>query len=76
MCFVKQTSQRQVLGTVRSHNVLGLVIEDNLRWNEHICMIVRKASASVYILSVFSDVEVASLLLILLLSTSLSYLPC
>ena len=52
MCFFKQTSQRRVLGTVRSHNVLGLVIEDNLRWNEHICMIVCKASKRLHIICV------------------------
>ena len=34
----------QVLETVRSHKVLGLVIQDNLKWNEYICMIVSKES--------------------------------
>ena len=49
MCFYKETPQLsplridgQVLGTVCSHKVLGLVIQDNLKWNEQICMIVSK----------------------------------
>ena len=70
VCFFKATPQLpllridgQVLETVRSHKVLGLVIQDNLKWNENTCMIVSKAS------------EVASERLIFLLSTSLSYVP-
>ena len=47
MCFFKETPQLsylqiddQVLETVRSHKFLGLVIQDSLEWNEHICIIV------------------------------------
>ena len=59
MCFYKETPQLsplridgQVLGTVCSNKVLGLVIQDNLEWNEHICMIVSKASKHLHIMRV------------------------
>ena len=59
VCFFKETPQLpplridgQVLKTVRSHQVLGSVIEDNLRWNEHICVIVSKASKRLHIICV------------------------
>ena len=42
----------QVLETVRSHKVLGLVIQDNLKWNENTCMIVSKVSKRLHIIRV------------------------
>ena len=78
-CFFKGTPQLsslqidgQVLETVRSHKFLGLVIEDSLKWNEHICMIVSKVPKRLHIMRVLS---VTSTLLILLISTLLSYVP-
>ena len=59
VCFFKATPQLpplridgQVLETVRSHKVLGLVIQDNLKWNENTCMIVSNASKSLHIIRV------------------------
>ena len=59
LCFFKVTPQLpplridgQVLEAVRSHHVLGLVIQDNLKWNENTCMIVSKASKRLHILPV------------------------
>ena len=43
----------QVLETVRSHKVPGLVIKDNLKWKEeNTCMIVSKASKRLHIIRV------------------------
>ena len=54
--FFKETPQLshlqidgQVLETVR-----GLVIQDSLEWNEHICMIVSKVSKRLHIMRVLS----------------------
>ena len=59
LCFFKVIPQLpplridgQVPEAVRSHHVLGLVIQDNLKWNENTCMIVSKASKRLYILPV------------------------
>ena len=41
-----------LLETVRSHKVLGLVIQDNLKWNENPRMIVSKASKRLHIIRV------------------------
>ena len=38
--------------TVRSHKVLGLTIQNNLKWDEHIYEIVSKASKRLHILRV------------------------
>ena len=69
----------QVLETVRSHKVLGLVIQDNLKWNKHICVMVSKASKRLHVSAHYPCcllyVEVAPVLLILLRSPSLSYVP-
>ena len=56
----------QVLETVRSHKVLGLVIQDNLKWNENTCMIVSKASKRLHIIRVLrrGGVSAADLLVI------------
>ena len=40
------------LERVSSHKVLGVTISDTLRWNEHVCEIVSKASKRLYILRV------------------------
>ena len=40
----------QVLECVSSHKVLGLIIQNDLRWNEHIAIIVTKASKRLHIL--------------------------
>ncbi|CAB4010558.1 Hypothetical predicted protein [Paramuricea clavata] len=42
----------QILECVSSHKVLGLIIQDDLKWNEHISMIVTKASKRLHILRV------------------------
>ena len=59
VCFIKAAPQLpplridgQVLETVRSQKVLGLVIQDNLKWNENTCMIVSKASKRLHIIRV------------------------
>ena len=59
VCFFKATPQLpplridgQVLEAVRLHKVLGLVIQDNLKWNENTCMIVSMASKRLYIIRV------------------------
>ena len=59
VCFFKATPQLpplridgQVLETVRSHKVLDLVIQDNLKWNENTCMIVSKVSKRLHIIRV------------------------
>ena len=71
VCFIKATPQLpplridgQVLETVRSHKVLGLVIQDNLKWNENTCMIVSMASKRLHIIRVLrrGGVSVADLL--------------
>ena len=73
VCFFKATPQLpplridgQVLETVRSHKVLGLVIQDNLKWNENTCMIVSKASKRLHIIRVLrrGGVSAADLLVI------------
>ena len=74
MCFFKATPQLppflridgQVLETVGSHKVLGLVIQDDLKWNENTCMIVSKASKRLHIIRVLrrGGVSAADLLVI------------
>ena len=73
VCFFKATPQLpplgidgQVLETVRSQKVLGLVIQDNLKWNENTCMIVSKASKRLNIIRVLprGGVSAADLLVI------------
>ena len=74
VCFFKATPQLpplridgQVLETVRSHKVPGLVIQDNLKWNdENTCMIVSKASKRLHIIRVLrrGGVSAADLLVI------------
>ena len=67
VCFFKETPQLpplridgQVLETVRSHKVLGLVIQDNLKRNEHIGMIVSKASKCLHSICVLRRGGVSS----------------
>ena len=73
VCFFKATPQLpplridgQVLETVRSLKVLGLVIQDNLKLNENTCMIVSKASKRLHIIRVLrrGGVSAADLLVI------------
>ena len=42
----------QILEFVPSHKLLGSIIQDDLRWNEHVAMIVAKASRHLHILCV------------------------
>ncbi|CAB4023173.1 Hypothetical predicted protein [Paramuricea clavata] len=42
----------QILECVSSHKVLGLIIQDDLKWNQHFSMIVTKASKRLHILRV------------------------
>ena len=73
MCFFIATPQLpplqidgQVLEAVRLHKVLGLVIQDNLKWNENTCMIVSMASKRLHIICVLrrGGVSAADLLVI------------
>ena len=73
VCFFKATPQLpplridgQVFETVRLHQVLGLVIQDNLKWNENTCMIVSKAFKRLHIIRVLrrGGVSAADLLVI------------
>ena len=59
VCFFKETPQlsplridNQVLETVHSRKVLGFAIQDGLKWNENIGMIVSKASKRLHIIRV------------------------
>ena len=70
----------QVLETVHSHMGLGLVIQDNLKWNENACMIVSKASKRLHIIRVLrrggvsaADVHV---IYVALVRSFLEYLYC
>ena len=47
----------QALECVSSHKVLGLIIQDDLRWNKHIAMIVTKTSKRLHIFYEFFDAE-------------------
>ena len=73
VCFFKAIPQLpplridgQVLETVPSHKVLGLVIQDKLKWNENTRMIVSKASKRLHIIRVLrrGGVSAADLLVI------------
>ena len=59
MCFLRKRPEIQplcvngkVLETVMSHKVLGLIIQDNLKWNKHIEMSISKASKRLHIIRV------------------------
>ena len=59
MCFLRKRPQIQplrvnvkVLETVKSHKVLGLIIQDCLKWNKHIEMSTSKASKRLQIIRV------------------------
>ena len=56
----------QAVETVHSHKVVGLVIQDNLKWNENTCMIVSKAYKRLYIIRALrrGGVSAADLLVI------------
>jgi hypothetical protein len=64
VCFLKETPQLSpltidghVLETVQSHKVLGLIIQNNLKWDEQIRSIVTKASKRLYGLRVWHVVK-------------------
>ena len=59
MCFLRERPKIQplrvnvkVLETVKSHKVLGLIIQDCLKWNKHIEMSTSKASKRLQIIRV------------------------
>ena len=59
MCFLRKRPEIQplcvngkVLETIKSHKVLGLIIQDNLKWNKHIEMSTSKASKRLHIIRV------------------------
>ena len=59
VCFLRKTPELsslvingQILELVHSHKVLGLIIQSNLKWNNHINSVVSKASKRLYILRV------------------------
>ena len=59
LCFFKEkpqlsplTTDDQPLEVVTSHKVLGLIIQNDLKWNEHIASVVAKASKRLHILRV------------------------
>ena len=59
MCFLRKRPEIQplcvngkVLETVKSHKVLGLIIQDNLKWNKHIEKSTSKASKRLHIIRV------------------------
>ena len=59
LCFFKEKPQLsplsiddQPLEVVTSHKVLGLIIQNDLKWNEHIASVVAKASKRLHILRV------------------------
>ena len=59
ICFLRKRPEIQplcvngkVLETVKSHKVLGLIIQDNLKWNKHIKMSTSKALKRFHIIRV------------------------
>ena len=57
MCFLRKRPEIQplcvngkVLETVKSHKVLGLIIQDNLKWNKHIKISTSKVSKRLHII--------------------------
>ena len=48
--FPPLSIDEQLIETVQSHKVLGLPIQSNLKWNEHINSVVSKASKRLYII--------------------------
>ena len=73
ICFLKDPIEfphlkidNQQLELVTSHKVLGLVIQNNLKWNNHIESIVAKASKRLHILGVlcWGGIEITDLITI------------
>ena len=61
ICFLKEDPQLlpliidgHTLETVQSHKVLGLIIQNNLKWDEQIFSSVTKASKRLYALRILS----------------------
>ena len=59
VCFLRETPELSplvinghILEIVHSHKVLDLIIQSNLKWNDHINSVVSKASKHLYILRV------------------------
>ena len=59
LCFFEEKPQLapltidgQLLEVFSAHNVLGLIIQNDLKWNEHIASVVAKVSKRVHILRV------------------------
>ena len=59
----------QILECVPSHKVLGLIIQDDLKWNEHISMIVTKASKRLHILRTIPPHDLITIYYALIRST-------
>ena len=67
---------RQVLETVRESKVLGVVIQENLKWHEFICMhMIVSKTTHLHISRVIYRGGVSQAQWTLLLSASLSYVP-
>ena len=84
ICFLKDPIEfphlkidDQQLELVTSHKVLGLVVQNNLKWNNHIESIITKASKRLHILRVLcrGGVEINDLITIytVLIRTLLEY---
>ena len=54
LCLSPLTIDGHVLESLRSHKVLGLIIQSNLKWDEQILSTVTKASKRLYALQVLS----------------------
>jgi len=49
-----------VIHRVRSFKLLGVIIEDNLKWNNHVDFICKKASSRLYLLNVLKRSSVSA----------------
>ncbi len=49
-CFPPLTVDKVTIERVKSARILGLTIQDNMKWNEHVHEIVKKASKRLYML--------------------------
>ena len=80
ICFLKKIVEPiqlriddQAHELVTSHKALGLVIQNNLKWNKHINAIVIKSSKRLHIIRVLSqaDVEIEDLV-----TVYIAQIPC
>ena len=51
--FLPLTIKDVVVEREKSARILGFIVQDNLKWNEHVNHIVKKASKRLYMLRVF-----------------------